>query len=243
MKISVLNENAEIHIINETLHLMIRNQSILSNFSGFGKLINGLLPIVYYKDKLFYYFDLETNQLFKVNGVDWISGLHYVGDCLTYMGHNYRTDPILSRNEQYKFTTKEILKPFIESIPDSTIDVQLEYKFCYDQQKMVHTGLKQLSGAISKTKATSMFQSLKYYRIVGKGTLNKGINLINKPFNSNHRINFHPSLYSLSKTDECYGVVDVRNNEFIVDLKYKCIDIWPQYIFADQDIFTFKPLT
>ena len=94
MKIKEIANNIELHKTEDGLALMANNKVLLQGFTDIGTLANGLVPIIYYKQQQFKYLDTDTLEIFDISNVNWISGFHYVGSNLTYLGHNYRTDPL-----------------------------------------------------------------------------------------------------------------------------------------------------
>ena len=106
MKIKEIANNIELHKTEDGLALMSNNKVLLQGFTDIGTLANGLVPIIYYKQQQFKYLDTDTLEIFDISNVNWISGFHYVGSNLTYLGHNYRTDPTAKlANNEYVFNT------------------------------------------------------------------------------------------------------------------------------------------
>lgn len=114
MKIKSLSDTLNLHKTSEGLCIQAGDKILASGFSDVGVLANGLLPLVYLEEKKFQYIDEESFDVYNVANVDWISGLHYVGNNLTYMGHNYRTDPVKKPQSAHEFSTNEKVKSVFE---------------------------------------------------------------------------------------------------------------------------------
>lgn len=237
MKIKEIANNIELHKAEDGLALISNNEVLLQGFTDIGTLANGLVPIIYYKQQQFKYLDTDTLEIFDISNVNWISGFHYVGSNLTYLGHNYRTDPLNKLSIPYKYSSVEGMKPVFENLDGCEIMLKPERKFNEDLQKMLETGVNKIQCTLTPELAKKMFNEIKYYRIVGKGFLAKGLAIGALPIKLEDGSNYNSSIFSLSQKDETYGVIDVRTNKLITEIIYKEIDVCPKLIRVDSDTF------
>lgn len=171
MKIKEIANNIELHKAEDGLALISNNKVLVQGFTDIGTLANGLVPIIYYKQQQFKYLDTDTLEIFDISNVNWISGFHYVGSNLTYLGHNYRTDPLNKLSIPYKYSSVEGMKPVFENLDGCEIMLKPERKFNEDLQKMLETGVNKIQCTLTPELVQKMFNEIKYYRIVGKGFL------------------------------------------------------------------------
>ena len=237
MKIKEIANTIELHKAEDGLALMSDNKVLVQGFTDIGTVVNGLVPIIYYNKQQFKYLDTDTLKIFDINNVNWISGFHYVGSNLTYLGHNYRTDLLNKLSIPYKYSSVEGMKTIFENLDGCEIMLKPERKFNEDLQKMLETGVNEMQCTLTPELAKKMFNEIKYYRIVGKGFLAKGPAIGALPIKLEDGSNYNSSLFSLSQKDETYGVIDVRTNKLITEIIYKEIDVCPKLIRADSDIF------
>jgi hypothetical protein len=235
MKIKSITEKIDLCREEDGLRLISEKKVLVEGFTDVGIVSNGLIPIIYFKDKKFAYLDEETFEIYEINNVDWISGLHYVGNNLSYLGHNYRTDPIKYLTDTYQFKTIEKVKDVLERFEGCEINIKPEKKFDMDLQKMVETGKVTVQCKFTPELTEKLFKEIKYYRIIGKGVLGKSINMGSKPIKLEDGSNYNSRLFSLSQKNELYGVIDVRTNKLVLETKYKKIDIYPEVIIVDSD--------
>ena len=237
MKIKEIANNIELHKTEDGLALMANNKVLLQGFTDIGTLANGLVPIIYYKQQQFKYLDTDTLEIFDISNVNWISGFHYVGSNLTYLGHNYRTDPRNKLSVSYKYSSVEGMKPVFENLDGCEMMLKPERKFNEDLQKMLETGVNKMQCTLTPELAQKLFNEIKYYRIVGKGFLAKGPAIGALPIKLEDGSNYNSSFFTLSQKDETYGVIDVRTNKLITEIIHKVIDVCPNLIRADSDTF------
>ena len=237
MKIKEIANNIELHKTEDGLALMANNKVLLQGFTDIGTLANGLVPIIYYKQQQFKYLDTDTLEIFDISNVNWISGFHYVGSNLTYLGHNYRTDPLNKLSNSYKYSSVEGMKPVFENLDGCEMMLKPERKFNEDLQKMLETGVNKMQCTLTPELAQKLFNEIKYYRIVGKGFLAKGLAIGALPIKLEDGSNYNSSFFTLSQKDETYGVIDVRTNKLITEIIHKVIDVCPNLIRADSDTF------
>jgi hypothetical protein len=112
-----------------------------------------------------------------------------------------------------------------------------ERKFNHDSQKMVETGVNEIKCTLSPELAKKIFNQIKYYRIVGKGFLAKALNFGGQPIKLEDGSKYNSRDFTLSQKDETYGVIDVRTDKLITEIKYKKIDVCPNLIRVDSDTF------
>lgn len=237
MKIKEIASNIELYKTEDGLALMSDNKVLVQGFTDIGTVANGLVPIIYYKQKRFQYLDKDTLEIFDISNVDWISGFHYVGSNLTYLGHNYRTDPLNKLSIPYKYSSVEGMKTVFENLDGCEMILKPERKFDEDLQKMLETGVNKMQCILTPELAQKMFSEIKYYRIVGKGFLAKGLDFGALPIKLEDGSNYNSSVFSLSQKDDTYGVMDVRTNELITEITHKEIDVCPKVIRVEKDTF------
>ena len=237
MKIKDISKNIELQKGEDGLALISNNKVLLQGFTDIGTVVNGLVPIIYYEQQQFKYLDIDTLELFDISNVNWISGFHYVGNNLTYMGHNYRTYPLNKLSIPYKYSSVEGMKTVFENLDGCEMMLKPERKFNEDLQKMLETGVNKMQCTLTPELAKKMFDEIKYYRIVGKGTLGKGLAVGAQPIKLEDGSNYNSRLFTLSQKDETYGVIDVRTNKLITEIIHKKIDVCHKLIRVDSDTF------
>src|SRR6056300_1708196 len=144
MKIKEIANNIELYKTEDGLALMANNKVLLQGFTDIGTLANGLVPIIYYEQQQFKYLDTDTLEIFDISNVNWISGFHYVGSNLTYLGHNYRTDPRNKLSVSYKYSSVEGMRPVFENLDGCEMMLKPERKFNEELQKMLETGVNKI---------------------------------------------------------------------------------------------------
>jgi hypothetical protein len=102
---------------------------------------------------------------------------------------------------------------------------------------MLETGVNKMQCTLTPELAQKLFNEIKYYRIVGKGTLGKGPAIGALPIKLEDGSNYNSSLFTLSQKDETYGVIDVRTNKLITEITHKELDVCPNIIRVDKDAF------
>ena len=237
MKIKEISKNIELQKTEDGLALISNNKLLVQGFTDIGTVVNGLVPIIYYEQQQFKYLDIDTLEIFDISNVNWISGFHYVGNNLTYLGHNYRSDPLKNLSIPYKYSSVEGMKTVFENLDGCEMMLKPERKFNEDLQKMLETGVNKMQCTLTPELAKKMFDEIKYYRIVGKGTLGKGPAVGAQPINLEDGSNYNSRLFTLSQKDETYGVIDVRTNKLITEIIHKEIDVCPKLIRVDSDTF------
>ena len=83
MKIKSVTEKIDLHREENSLSLTSEGKVILEGFTDVGVVSNGLIPVIYFKEKKFIYVDDNTFEIYEIKNVDWISGFHYVGNNLS----------------------------------------------------------------------------------------------------------------------------------------------------------------
>ena len=237
MKIKEIANNIELYKTEDGLALMANNKVLIQGFTDIGTLANGLVPIIYYEQQQFKYLDTDTLEIFEISNVKWISGFHYVGSNLTYLGHNYRTDPRNKLSVSYKYSSVEGMKPVFENLDGCEMMLKPERKFNEELQEMLETGVNKMQCTLTPELAQKLFNEIKYYRIVGKGTLIKGPAIGALPIKLEDGSNYNSSLFTLSQKDGTYGVIDVRTNKLITEIIHKEIDVCPKVIRVGTELF------
>jgi hypothetical protein len=235
MKIKEISKNIELQKTEDGLSLTSNNKVLVQGFTDIGTLANGLVPIIYYEQQQFKYLDVDTFEIFDISNVNWISGFHYVGNNLTYLGHNYRTDPLNKLSTPYKYSSVEDMKIVFEHLDECEMILKPERKFNEDLQKMLETGVNKMQCTLTPELAKKLFNEIKYYRIVGKGFLAKGPAIGALPIKLEDGSNYNSRVFSLSQKDETYGVIDVRTNKLITEIIHKEIDVCPKVIRVDSN--------
>ena len=234
MKIKSVTEKIELHREEDSLCLTSDGNVILEGFTDIGIVSNGLIPVIYFDERKFIYVDDTTFEIYEIKNVDWISGFHYIGNNLSYMGHNYKTDPITKTTDFYKFQTIEEVKDIFQKFDGCEITVKSERKFDYDLQKMVETGKVDINCKLTPQLSKKLFTEIKYYRIVGCGILCRSLDIMSKPIKLQDGSNYNSLLFSLSQKNDLYGVVDVRNNKLLLEVNHKKIDVNPNFIIFNE---------
>ena len=129
------------------------------------------------------------------------------------------------------------MKPVFENLDGCEMMLKPERKFNEDLQKMLETGVNKMQCTLTPELAQKLFNEIKYYRIVGKGFLAKGLDIGALPIKLEDGSNYNSSFFTLSQKDETYGVIDVRTNKLITEIIHKVIDVCPNLIRADSDTF------
>lgn len=232
MKIKELAPNLELHINEDGLSIVTEGKTLSKGFSDIGTISNKLLPLIYFDEKRFEYIDTESLEIFDVKGIDWISGLHYVGSDLNYLGHNFRTNPLSQMDKPMVFeVAKEVSKSFLDK-SGCTVEARVARKFNYETQKSVEQEVFEVT--IQPEYIYKFFNLIKYLRIVGRGTLGKSPNLGSKNIKTEVGI-YSPKQFSLSQRNGLYGVMDIRLNKVVAEIKYQKIDVYPELICVDSN--------
>ena len=92
MCVNHITSDIDVHLTAQGLSIYIGEKEVISGFSDVGILANGLLPIIYFDKRRLLYLNIDSKEIFEIRGVDWVSGLHFVGSDLNYFGLNFRSD-------------------------------------------------------------------------------------------------------------------------------------------------------
>lgn len=244
MKVKDITGNCELHIDNSGLKLISNGNEILSGFKDVGEFANGLVPVYFKEAQEFKYFDVESEKVYSIKGVDWVSGFHFVGSDLNYFNHNYKTDPIAKmKGDQYVFSNKSTdLKEVLKD--NNQIKIMPKMKSNWDealQEFVKFASEDEEEYIISKDNFSSLLDNIKYYRIVGVGKLGKSLDFGSPNISLENGLKYNKSLYSLSQKDGKYGVIDIRTNKLVVEPIYTKINVFPGLILhtnEDGDGFT-----
>ena len=222
MKIKDIHTKLTLHLTSNGLSIQSEDSTIISGFTDIGILANGLLPIVNEKENTLTYLDVETLELFSITEVDWISGLHFVGTALSYFNMNYRSDPKLSNDGEQSFSIKSPYDGSLDSIDG--VSVQSEVKRVFDEEAQKFTELAISKITIHNTSMRDLLKSIKYYRIVGKGTLGSSLNIAAPNFKSDDGALYHPKQYVLTGKHK-YGIMDIRTQKLLVPCEFNEIKV------------------
>ena len=99
---------------------------------------------------------------------------------------------------------------------------------------MVETGKVDINCKLTNQLSKKLFNEIKYYRIVGCGILGKSLDMMSKPIKLQDGSSYNSLLFSLSQKNDLYGVIDVRNNRLLLDIKHKKIDVNPTFIIFSE---------
>ena len=236
MEIRVFENDVIFSLDANGLKLTSRGKTLLEGFSDVGNQFNGLLPVVYYESKKLMYLDLDSLEIFTVQNVDWISGLHFVGSNLQYFGHNSRTDIRSSKNETQSFTTLFDCAYHFANVEGVSVEKIEKKVFDHDLQKFNSTNSFKVN--ITSKTLIKMLEDSKYFQIVGKGVLSKSLNLGGNHFKSDDGGVYHPKQYSLSGGSK-YGLMDIRTNELLINCSYNEINVLPGLAITESGILEF----
>jgi hypothetical protein len=236
MKIKEISTNLTLHLTSDGLSIQSENSTIISGFKDIGILANGLLPIVNDKEKSLTYLDIDTLELFHITDVDWISGLHFVGTALSYFNMNYRSDPKLSNDGEQSFSIKSPYDGSLDSIDG--VSVQSEVKRVFDEEAQKFTELAISKITIHNTSMRDLLKSIKYYRIVGKGTLGSSLNIAAPNFKSDDGALYHPKQYVLTGKHK-YGIMDIRTQKLLVPCEFGEINVLLSSAVTEKGIVSF----
>lgn len=222
MDIRVFENDVILSLDAEGLKLTSRGETLLEGFSDVGNQFNGLLPVVYYESKKLMYLDLDSLEIFSLQNVDWISGLHFVGSTLQYFGHNSRTDIRALKIEAQSFTTLYDCAYQFAKVEGVSVEKIEKRVFDYDLQKFNSTDSFKIN--ITSETLERMLEDYKYYRIVGKGVLSKSLNLGGNHIKTDDGGVYHSKQYSLAGGSK-YGLMDIRTNKLLIDCLHDEINV------------------
>lgn len=227
MLVKKITENIFLDIKGDVLSLISGEHVLISGFSDIGSVANGLIPVIYFNEKKFVYVDTETLDIFNIEEVNWISGMHFSGSSLNYLGANFRTDPLSSISAggpPIKFNITEKVSKSLNQIEG----ILIEKKIGNIIQNRTH------SATIDKAVAKEIFGKIKYIRIVGIGNLQKNLSMGSNPVKTDEGT-YHPKQYFLSEKNSKYGVIDIKTNKIILSIEFENIEIFPNIIQYDNE--------
>ena len=236
MKIKDIHTKLTLHLTSNGLSIQSEDSTIISGFTDIGILANALLPIVNEKENTLTYLDVETLELFSITEVDWISGLHFVGTALSYFNMNYRSDPKLSNDGEQSFSIKSPYDGSLDSIDG--VSVQSEVKRVFDEEAQKFTELAISKITIHNTSMRDLLKSIKYYRIVGKGTLGSSLNIAAPNFKSDDGALYHPKQYVLTGKHK-YGIMDIRTQKLLVPCEFGEINVLLRTAVTEKGIVSY----
>jgi len=222
MKIKEIAKDLVLDLSSDGLSIQSKDSTIISGFTDIGILANGLLPIVNYKEKSLTYLDTETLEIFSVKDVDWISGLHFAGTALSYFNMDFRTDPNLSNDGKQSFSIKGAYNGSLDEIDGVSVQSEVNRVFDEEGQKFNEVVVSKIT--IPNTSMKELLNTIKYYRIVGKGTLASSLNIAAANFKSDDGGIYHPKQFVLSGNKK-YGVMDLRTQKLLVPCEFNEIKV------------------
>ena len=222
MKIKDIHIKLTLHLTSNGLSIQSEDSTIISGFTDIGILANGLLPIVNDKENSLTYLDTETLELFHINDVDWISGLHFAGTALSYFNMDFRTDANLSNEGEQSFSIKGAYNGSLDEIDGVSVQSEVNRVFDEEGQKFNEVVVSKIT--IPNTSMKELLNTIKYYRIVGKGTLASSLNIAAANFKSDDGGIYHPKQFVLSGNKK-YGVMDLRTQKLLVPCEFNEIKV------------------
>ncbi len=222
MKIKEIAKDLVLDLSFNGLSIQSKDSTIISGFTDIGILANGLLPIVNYKEKSLTYLDTETLEIFSIKDVDWISGLHFAGTAISYFNMDFRTDPNLSNDGEQSFSIKGAYNGSLDEIDGVSVQSEVNRVFDEEGQKFNEVVVSKIT--IPNTSMKELLNTIKYYRIVGKGTLASSLNIAAANFKSDDGGIYHPEQFVLSGNKK-YGVMDIRTQKLLVPCEFNEIKV------------------
>jgi len=222
MKIKEIAKDLVLDLSSDGLSIQSKDSTIISGFTDIGILANGLLPIVNYKEKSLTYLDTETLEIFSVKDVDWISGLHFAGTALSYFNMDFRMDPNLSNDGEQSFSIKGAYNGSLDEIDGVSVQSEVNRVFDEEGQKFNEVVVSKIT--IPNTSMKELLNTIKYYRIVGKGRLASSLNIAAANFKSDDGGIYHPKQFVLSGNKK-YGVMDIRTQKLLVPCEFNEIKV------------------
>ena len=236
MKIKEIKTNLDLVLSSEGLSIQSNGTSIFSGFTDIGILANGLLPIVNDKENSLTYLDTETLELFHINDVDWISGLHFAGTALSYFNMDFRTDANLSNEGEQSFSIKGAYDGSLDEI--NGVSVQSGVKRVFDEESQKFNEVAVSNITIPNTSMKELLNVIKYHRIVGKGKLSSTLNIAAPHFKSDDGGIYHPQQFVLSGSKK-YGVMDIRTQKLILPCDFNEIKVLLKSADTENGIVSF----
>ena len=236
MKIKEIAKDLVLDLSFNGLSIQSKDSTIISGFTDIGILANGLLPIVNYKEKSLTYLDTETLEIFSVKDVDWISGLHFAGTALSYFNMDFRTDHNLSDDGEQSFSINGAYDGSLDDIDG--VSVQSEAKRVFDEEGQKFNEVVVSKITIPNTSMKELLNTIKYYRIVGKGTLASSLNIAAANFKSDDGGIYHPEQFVLSGNKK-YGVMDIRTQKLLVPCEFNEIKVLLTSAHTEKGIVSF----
>lgn len=236
MKIKELSKDLILDLSINGLAIKSKDSTIVSGFTDIGTLANGLLPIVNYKEKVLTYLDIDTLEFYPVNDVNWISGLHYVGNSLNYFNMNFRSDPNLSDDGEQSFSIKGNYDGSLDTVEG--FSVQSEASRVFDEEAQKFNEVIVTKFTVPNKSMKILLNAIKYYRIVGKGNLSSNLNIAAANFKSDDGGIYHPKQFVLSGSKK-YGVMDIRTQKLIVPCEFDEVKVLLKSAETERGILSF----
>jgi hypothetical protein len=229
VNIDYLDNNQLVYDDSTRLFSIIIDNKLVVEFTEFGIKANGLIALYNSVTTSFYYFDYINGVCYPVGQfVHWISGFHFQGSRLNYIGYNYSFDPSAKAfydiSKSVKLTAQDI-----EFINKDI--VQLEQ---VDESK----NLWKMNMKASTIE--NELEKIKFYRIFGVGKTMKTINPAFNRYKTESGEQIKNLKIMLGSQIDCFGVFDVRTSEIIVPAEYSEIHVLPGLIYACKETGEFK---
>lgn len=237
MIVKHITSDIDLHLTSLGLSIYIGEKEVISGFSDVGILANGLLPIIYFDERRLLYLDIDSKEIFEISGVDWVSGLHFVGSDLNYFGLNFRSDFDSNRLDSFECNVFADVQGLFDDLVGFSVDVSKKRSFNEDEQKFIELVNTKISA--SANDFSLALKEIKYLRIVGCGQLGKSINLGAANVRSEDGGVYHPRQFVLTG-DAKYGVMDVRSNKLVVPCEFKQINVFHVFALTERGIQKFS---
>ena len=236
MKIKEIAKDLVLDLSFNGLSIQSKDSTIISGFTDIGILANGLLPIVNDKEKSLTYLDIDTLELFHINDVDWISGLHFAGTALSYFNMDFRTDANLSNEGEQSFSINGAYDGSLDEINGVSVQSGVKRVFDEESQKFNEVAISNIT--IPNTSMKELLNVIKYHRIVGKGKLSSTLNIAAPHFKSDDGGIYHPQQFVLSGSKK-YGVMDIRTQKLILPCDFNEIKVLFKSADTEKGIVSF----
>lgn len=208
------------------LSLNSGGEALISGVYEIGTEANGLIPLCFDRGTRWAYWDVEMSVLIEVQGVNWISGFHYVGSDLNYMNHNFRTDPQARQPEEMIVkTSSSKIAEAMRSIGGVDVTSDVARKFNFDSQKMEETAVH--SATFAEDAWKSAWDSIRNIRIVGTGVCSSSVDMAKSFVKDGSEIVYRPKKMSLSQSTAHYGIMNVVTGELIAPMRFAKVEIFP----------------
>ena len=233
MKIQQFSNDVSLVYEDTALVLKQGSEVLVSDVFEVGIEANGLLPISFDKGSRWAYLDTTTVSVINVPSVQWISGFHFVGNGLNYMGLNYRTDPLTRVPTELAVSTAvESVALALQQIEGVSAKHEAAKKFNYDTQKFEEESVFRIT--FTENAWHAGLQAIRHIRIVGHGVINSNIDIAKSFVKDETEVVYRPRKMSLSQSSAKYGVINVLTGDVLVPCDFKDIHVYPTMIVAEN---------